>query len=259
MQRFWFFRKNENHFLIIPFFRRAKQYFQVGSEGLSQNSPWLLVTSPECSNSTEETPRVPAPGSQPQGHSLGVPAPLPVTSSGGRGTLGTAEPCSPSPLLCPHSRELPRHSRALPRSSSIWNLLRAEINGSWAGFGPQLCTLGLLHRKKAPHGPLSWQTPSSSLPGSHGAGSAQPSLVTGGTAQEKHPKPTQITQTIPAGPGKRHRPSSPPLPTRRFPGVDISARSGGATFSGRVWRGSLRPSSPSAPGFSGAGSSGRAG
>lgn len=49
--------------------------------------------------------------------------------------------------------------------------------------------------------------------------------------------------TISAGPGKRHRQSSPPLPARRFQGADISARSGRTIFSGRVWRTLLLPSS----------------
>lgn len=53
------------------FFGKGKLYFQVDPAGLSQNSPWPLVTSRDSSNSSEESPRGTARGAQPEGSSHG--------------------------------------------------------------------------------------------------------------------------------------------------------------------------------------------
>lgn len=55
------------------FFGKGKQCFQVDPAGLSQNSPWPLVTSRDSSNSSQESPRGTARGELPRPHSRALP------------------------------------------------------------------------------------------------------------------------------------------------------------------------------------------
>lgn len=172
----------------------------MDSGGLSHNSPWLLVTSPESQPEGLPSPGVPAQGPQPEGPSPGATA---------RGS----QPEGPSPKgLSPSASDqhwwqgCPGDRRALLSISPVVPTLlqgcptlflrsleppQSRDQCSWAGFRSQLSTFGLLHRNKAPHGSLSLVNNPQLIPSCRSCTEQpQPSPVTGRTEQAKHPKPT---------------------------------------------------------------------